>query len=230
MDRIEHKVKSTFDIGQQVEQNPLLAAGLAVAGGFLLGSLTGGRSHSPGSQTHDAGAYAGGYRPSGHDYAYATRPAPSMPLAASRPVEGEGILGGIAQGLREGLRQQTGTTSFEAAVGAVSAALMGILMEKAKEALEENLPGFRQHYEEQMGQARHHHAPMVTPLEHQEAMAGRHPGTVTTAPGGAGILDATDGPYPAPAFDPQSDPYPTATRPSGETKGRDDRPLTPPSA
>src|SRR3712207_3387874 len=60
VDRIEEKVKSTFDLNSQVQQNPLLAAGLAVAGGFLLGNLVGGGSKSEGQSSQGYGGQTSG--------------------------------------------------------------------------------------------------------------------------------------------------------------------------
>src|SRR3712207_382968 len=70
VDMIQEKVKSTFDVKAQVEQNPLASVGIALAGGFLLGMMTGGGKKQPdygkGSYSYAGGnypssSYSGGY-------------------------------------------------------------------------------------------------------------------------------------------------------------------------
>ena len=69
VERIEEKVKSSFDLNRKIDENPLAAVGLSVAGGFLLGNMVGG-----GKKQHASGAGSSSY-PSGG----ASSPGPARP-------------------------------------------------------------------------------------------------------------------------------------------------------
>ena len=60
VERIEEKVKASFDLNRKIDEHPLAAVGLSVAGGFLLGNMVGG-----GKQQHASGAGSSSYPSSG---------------------------------------------------------------------------------------------------------------------------------------------------------------------
>jgi hypothetical protein len=119
VDRIEEQVKSSFDVKRKIDENPLLAVGLAVAGGFLLGAMVGGK------QRRASGAGA----------------------SWSGPAAGPGIAGAVRAGLTESLRRGAGT-SVDDALTTITAALTAVLTDQAKELLDRNLPGFADRYEQ----------------------------------------------------------------------------------
>jgi hypothetical protein len=159
VDRIEEKVKSSFDLNRRIDENPLLAVGLSVVGGFLLGNIVGG-----GKKRHpsDSGSYSsasGGY-PSAAFYSGASTPGPYWSGSSSYGTgaqwsqsgqagqgNGPGIVGEVKEGFKESFRRGSGT-SVDDALTNITAALTAVLMDKAKELLDRNLPGFADRYEQ----------------------------------------------------------------------------------
>jgi hypothetical protein len=158
VDMIQEKVRSTFDIKAQVEQNPLPSVGLALAGGFLLGMMTGGKKHpdhGKGGYTyasggHTSGAY-GGYQPNIYSYSpssQSTYNPSSYGQQGHQGQSGGGMLNTVTEGFKDSFRKGTGGNSIDDTVSAVTAALTAILVEKAKEMFDKNLPGFAARYEQ----------------------------------------------------------------------------------
>jgi len=152
IDHIEDKVKSTFDFKNQIDQNPLMAAGLSIVGGFLLGSMIGGgkKSHEPRSFSSgypSASYYSSSYTPSSSVYSQ-----PGAVDTASHGMQqrdsGPGLISGVTSGVKESFRRGTGGNTVEDTISNVTAALTAILVEKAKEMLDRNLPGFADKYEQ----------------------------------------------------------------------------------
>ena len=164
VDRIEEKVKSTFDLNSQVQQNPLLAAGLAVAGGFLLGNLVGGGSKSGGQSSQGYGGQTSGayvppatytHRPDqgGQRYESGSSTSAFVPSATytQRPEQGGP---GLLEGVRESFRRGSGGSTVEDTVSNMTAAITAMLVDKAKEMMDRNLPGFAEKYEQAVNQSR----------------------------------------------------------------------------
>ena len=114
VERIEEKVKSSFDLNRKIDENPLAAVGLSVAGGFLLGNMVGG-----GKKRHASGAgsasYASGGAPSGAVQSGASTPGPpwsgaqwSQPSQPSSQGNGPGIVGAVKAGLNESFSRSSG--------------------------------------------------------------------------------------------------------------------------
>lgn len=154
VDRIEERVMSAFDINHQVEQKPLLAVGLAVAGGFLLGSMVGGGSSKPKYEVdrrYSRGSYAGPGAYTGGQSIY-SQPAPFAAQghtnAEQQHAGGPSLIGNVAEGVKESFRRGSGGSTVEDTVSNVTAAITAILVDKAKEMLDQNLPGFADKYEQ----------------------------------------------------------------------------------
>jgi hypothetical protein len=185
IDHIEGKVKETLDINRYVEQNPLLAAGLAVAGGFLLGSMMGGGKHKDEHRfergTYPTAAYyAGGYTPTGSGYIQDGAYGGSQ-FEQHHPGSGSGIISGVTSGVKESFRRGSGGSTIEDTLSNMTAALTAIMVEKAKEMLDRNLPGFAEKYDQAQQRAS---------IE-GSYQAGSHRGYAEAAPDGS-PLDAED--------------------------------------
>jgi hypothetical protein len=114
----------------QVAQRPLTYLGIAVASGFAIGWITGGRSDD------DSSAEAP---------RYSTPPAPQS-WATSTPDDGPGVIQTIQSGLGDSIRRGTGHEPGDL-LGSLTAALTGLFVDAAKDLLDQNLPGFKERYE-----------------------------------------------------------------------------------
>lgn len=153
VDRIEEKVKSTFDLNSQVQQNPLLATGLAVLGGFLVGNIVGGGEKSKDTASRDwqrsssAPSYsAGGYAPSSSTYSQTTEHTSGRHEAHSGPS--------LIDGVKESFRRGSGGGNVEDMVSNMTAAITAMLVDKARDLLDSNLPGFADKYEQAVNTSR----------------------------------------------------------------------------
>lgn len=154
VDRIEDKVRSTFDLRQQVEQNPLQMTGLAIAAGFVLGNLVGGH-HSEESgqafrsnQHRTAGMGMSGLAPSSAGLAGGIYSREATPQSMPEPHDGPSFFATMGESVKQGFQRSTGGNSFEATLSSVSATMLAMLLDKAKEALDSNLPGFAEKFEQ----------------------------------------------------------------------------------
>ena len=149
VERIEEKVKSSFDLNRKIDENPLAAVGLSIAGGFLLGAIVGG-----GKKEHASGAgstsYPSGGAPSAAFQSGASTPGPhwsgaqwSPPVQQSSQGNGPGIVGAVKAGLNQSVSRGSDST-----VTYITAALTAVVMDKAKELLDRTLPGFADRYEQ----------------------------------------------------------------------------------
>jgi hypothetical protein len=124
LDELENRVRSTADWRTHFDRNPMLLMGVALGGGILLGSIVGGRSssssgHRWSSSRHRAGSSSTSY-PSA-SYATGT----SSPSAFAHQ------------------RQKASET-----IDQVKAALIAFGITKAKDFLQEAIPGFGGHLAE----------------------------------------------------------------------------------
>ncbi|HET8523548.1 MAG TPA: hypothetical protein VFL82_09950 [Thermomicrobiales bacterium] len=124
-DRVEdatQKVKDTFDVRMQIEERPLIAAGVAVAGGFLLGSLMGG-----GDKQH-------------HENAYQTPESRRMYAGAQSHESHGGMMGAIHNAAK--------STGLDDTLNAMAASVVGALTDQLKNMASEAIPGFSQKFEQ----------------------------------------------------------------------------------
>lgn len=120
VDRIEAKVKSTFDVARQFEENPLLGVGLAVLGGLLVGRLTGGGDRDR-WQSHAGSRWS------------VTRGDASRAAAPS-------LMSDLAAGLQEHVRRGAGG-SLDTVIDTAVAAVTSLLADQAKELVGQSLSG-----------------------------------------------------------------------------------------
>jgi hypothetical protein len=144
----------------QVQRYPLPSVGVALATGFVLGRLLGGSS--PDAQSYTSNDTYASLRSS----TTPTQPAPNDPtweattgskFAASsndsawqppaNASDGPGIMSTLQSGLSDSILKGTGQAPTDL-VSSITAALTGILVDKAKELLDQNLPGFAERYEQ----------------------------------------------------------------------------------
>jgi hypothetical protein len=183
VDKIQEKVKSTFDLKGQVEQNPLPSVGLALAGGFLLGMMTGGKKepdHGRGGYSYASGSHPsssyGGYQPNIYSYSPSTQSTYNPSSYGQQGAQsGGGMMHTVAEGFKDSFRKGTGGSTIDDTVSAVTAALTAILVDKAKEMFDKNLPGFAARYEQVV-----QHGQVAPPGQTSPYTTGQ------TAPTGAG--------------------------------------------
>jgi hypothetical protein len=116
------KVKDTFDVRMQIEERPLVAAGVAIAGGFLLGSLMGGdnqrQRRENASQTPES------------QRIYAGR--------QSHDAQG-GVMGAIHNAAK--------STGLDDTLNAMAASVVGALTDQLKSMASDAIPGFSQKFQ-----------------------------------------------------------------------------------
>jgi len=115
-----------------VAQRPLTYLGIAIASGFALGWITGGRStDKPSTDTAR--------------YSYSA-PSPSQSSVTSASDNGPGVIQTLQSGLGDSIRRGTGHEPGDL-LGSMTAALSGVVVDAAKDFLDQNLPGFKDRYE-----------------------------------------------------------------------------------
>ena len=155
VERIEEKVRSTFDINRYIEEQPLVATGVAVLAGFVLGNMVGGggndkqRHGGYGSYSGDYGGY-GGHTPRSGFYGGAS--GGYQPSHYQR--QGHGMMTSVKDSVKQGFQSTAGNRDVENMMSSVTAALTALLMEKAREVLDQNLPGFSEKFEQAQQQQR----------------------------------------------------------------------------
>jgi hypothetical protein len=139
LNELEERVRRTTDWRAQVDRNPMLAMGVALGGGLLIGSMVGGsrRSHR---STWSSSA--------GKIYSPANLASSS---SASSGFGGAGTSSAAASPYREQRRKTSDTLEN------IKAALIAFGTAKVKEFMSEALPGFHQHLDEaeRRGPSRH---------------------------------------------------------------------------
>jgi len=131
LNELEARVRRTTDWRAQVDRNPMLAMGLALGGGLLLGSMVGGRHRSSTSKWSTSSA--------GKTYSSAN-------LASSTSAASGFSSGGTSAGPGSSYREQRRKTSD--ALDNIKAALIAFGTAKVKEFMSEALPGFHEHLNE----------------------------------------------------------------------------------
>lgn len=128
VDSVKRSVED-FDFERHVQERPMLSMGMAMLGGFLLGSMLGGddnnnhRQHVS-SPTYDAGTVSYG--------------------------NGSSNGGSIGRSLRSAAKK----SGLEDTISNAGAALMGTLTEQLKQMVDQNFPGFSEkldHAQQQPG-------------------------------------------------------------------------------
>jgi hypothetical protein len=129
LNELETRVKRTTDWRAQVDRNPMLAMGVALGGGLLLGSIVGG-SHRSNRSTWSSSA-------AGKSYSSAN-------LASSTSAASTFASGSLAKAstYREQRRRASDTLDN------MKAALIAFGTAKVKEFMSEALPGFHEHLDE----------------------------------------------------------------------------------
>jgi hypothetical protein len=130
LNELETRVKRTTDWRAQVDRNPMLAMGVALGGGLLLGSIVGGGHRSNRSTWSSSAA--------GKSYSSANLA--SSTSAAS--TFGAGPSSGKVSQYREQRRKASDTLDN------IKAALIAFGTAKMKEFMSEALPGFHEHMQE----------------------------------------------------------------------------------
>lgn len=120
VDELEQRARSMTDWRQQINERPMLALGVAAAGGMLLGFLTGGSGDKDRARTDT--------------YSY------GLPTWNG----GDSDRGGWITGERgPSYATEAGKDRAASKVDEIRGALMGLATTKAEEFLKEVLPGFR---------------------------------------------------------------------------------------
>jgi hypothetical protein len=115
------KVKDTFDIRLQIEERPLIAAGVAIAGGFLIGSMIGGDNgdHRQSYQSDESRrTYSGGQ---------------------SSKSQG-GMMGAIHNAAK--------SAGLDDTLNAMAASAVGALTDQVKNFASDAMPGFAQKFDQ----------------------------------------------------------------------------------
>ncbi len=107
-------VKENVDLKQMIEERPLVALGVALVGGFVLGGVTG---NDGGGQHHYQESSQAGY-------------------------SGARSSGGSSSPMGSGIRTAIQKTGIEDTLSSAVAALVGSMSDQIKDTLDRNLPGF----------------------------------------------------------------------------------------
>lgn len=142
---LEDRARSMMDWRQQIQERPMVAMGIAAAGGLLLGMLTGGSSDDK-----DRGRRGRQYSPSYMAYqppsytAYASQYTGDNNDANQNRQSSSGMMGWVSG--QQGPTQATDAGKQQAAskVDEIRGALMALAATKAEEFLREAVPGFSQ--------------------------------------------------------------------------------------
>jgi hypothetical protein len=113
VDDAKQQVKDTFDLRKQIEEKPLLALGAALAGGFVLGGITGDDDRDePRYPRYDEGPRTMPYRPQSS-----------------------------SSGIMDNVRKAAKSTGLEDTLNTMVASFLGNLGERVKAISEEAFPG-----------------------------------------------------------------------------------------
>jgi hypothetical protein len=133
LNELEARVKRTTDWRAQFDRNPMLAMGIALGGGMLIGSMVGGS----GNRMKRSSWSSSSSSPEGRSYASANLA--SSTSAGSHIGAGEMGSAVTASPYRQHRRKTTDTLEQ------IKAALIAFGTAKVKEFMNEALPGFQQH-------------------------------------------------------------------------------------
>jgi ElaB/YqjD/DUF883 family membrane-anchored ribosome-binding protein len=112
VDDAKQQVKDAFDLRKQIEENPLLALGAALAGGFILGGVLGDDDRDDHRYPRDDGG---------------PRTAPYRPQSSS-------------SGVRDSIRKAAKSTGLEDTLNTMVASFMGALGDRVRAIGEEAFP------------------------------------------------------------------------------------------
>jgi hypothetical protein len=189
VERLEAKVKSTFDLSTQIQERPLLSVGLALLGGFVVGRMGGGDKPASTEWRHQSAIET---RP----YGYGGMSAPTHNLQGqsdTRPHD-PGLIDHVKDGIQESFRRGTQGSTVDGVITNMTAALTAILVTKAKDLLDQNLPGFADQYDRVAGPGS-----AVGREAHEPMSAGRGEGVQSPyqpSPTATGASSPTTGPAP----------------------------------
>lgn len=123
VDDTTQRVKETFDLRHQVEQNPLLALGAAMVGGFVLGGLL---------DRDD--------RPSGAEWRRMQGP----PADLQHQRGPAGNQGGALSGIRHAVK----SSGLDDTLSSMTAAVLALVTDKVKDAVNQTMPGFADKFQD----------------------------------------------------------------------------------
>jgi hypothetical protein len=130
LNELETRVRDTTDWRTQFNRHPYVGIGIALGGGLLLGSAMLGSSHRPRSSSREI-------TPSpGEDWS------PQPEYTRRQPYSASSI--GTSSSSAFDAQKHKGWSTFDNIKGA----LFALAATKAKDYLDEILPGFREHYDE----------------------------------------------------------------------------------
>jgi len=142
VERLEAKVKNTFDLGSQISERPLLSVGLAVVGGLVLGRMgSSGPRRLTATTTYAHGHRTGGGAITPYGSAWSNGNPTEQPGAAP------GIVDQVCAGFQGSIQRGVHSGGVDSVLANVTAALTALLVDKAKELLDQNLPGFAAQFE-----------------------------------------------------------------------------------
>jgi hypothetical protein len=189
VERLEAKVKSTLDLAHQIQERPLLSVGLAVLGGFVIGRLGGGGDKPTSEWRHQSALNVRPYSYGGYG-AMSASASPPQASAESRPHD-PGLIDHVKDGLQESFRRGTQGSTVDGVLTNMTAALTAIMVSKAKELLDQNLPGFADQYDRvaRPTGAMHHqaHEPMSAGRGEGVSSPYQQPASATAAAGSSPV-------------------------------------------
>ena len=142
VERLEAKVKSTFDLSTQIQERPLLSVGLALLGGFVVGRRGGGDKAESSESRHQSAVDTRLY-----GYGGMSTPTNHLQGQADTRAHDPGLIDHFKDGIQESFRRGTQGSTVDGVITNMTAALTAILVTKAKEILDQNLPGFAEQYD-----------------------------------------------------------------------------------
>jgi len=142
VERLEAKVKSTFNLSTQIQERPLLSVGLALLSGFVVGRMGGGHKPAPSEWRQQSAVNTQPY-----GYGGMSTPTNHLQGQADPRAQAPGIIDHVKDGIQESFRRGTQGSTVDGVITNMTAALTAILVTKAKELLDQNLPGFADQYD-----------------------------------------------------------------------------------
>ncbi|CAA9567976.1 MAG: hypothetical protein AVDCRST_MAG49-3193 [uncultured Thermomicrobiales bacterium] len=136
-EKVSGAASGGFDVKAQITQRPMVALGVGLLGGFLLGGRRGSGGGSQGSGR--GGNSGGGSRHSASAYASQDRP-PYVEGSATAYKSSQGMSGGLQGGLASAMKQSGLDETLNKAVGS----LFATVNDRARTSIGQSLPGFEE--------------------------------------------------------------------------------------